>query len=229
MDVYRPQKVLRHAIPILTKDNVLLIGGVKRKTTEPSAHIRRFSFRFTKLKAMTSLPKARNRAAGGDAPANASGKFQIINRRIRCVAHADGEALSEGGHQMLFIQQCSNREKVVPATPYDPAGRNLEIEAEQHMDNNAKRTAREVHRRILEACLRLALRHEQAMQKTSAILLRQSVERCIVQRNRPSATHHYRLFVDRALEEGLDNSSLPFESTFRRRLKQAKLGLIHAS
>lgn len=130
---------------------------------------------------------------------------------------------------MLFIQQCSNREQVFPATPYGPAGRHLEIDAEQPMDNNAKRTARVVHRRILEASLRLALRHEQAIHKTSEILLRQSVEHCIVQRNRPSAKHHYRLFVDRALEEGLDNSSLPSESTFRRRLKQAKLGLIHAS
>ncbi len=79
-----------------------------------------------------------------------------------------------------------------------------------------------VHRRIAEACLRLARRNDESKRELLYVLLQYAVHDCIEEGRKQEVRMCYRQFQWAALNEGLDTSMLPSESTFRRRVKRAR-------
>jgi len=130
---------------------------------------------------------------------------------------------------MGIIYQHLHGEPLLPASSTDHSGRHPKCGLSHDRKTAEKMPASDVHRRIIEACLRIARRQDAAEHATVQALLQRAVDNCLAQDCPSSVSRHYRLFLWRALQEGLNTMVLPSETTFRRRVKTARRRLLDAS
>ncbi|WP_421362271.1 hypothetical protein [Agrobacterium rosae] len=130
---------------------------------------------------------------------------------------------------MGIIYQHVRGEPLLPASLTDHSDRHPKCGLSHARNTAEKMPASDVHRRIIEACLRIARRQDAAEHATVQALLQRAVDNCLAQDGPSSVSRHYRLFLWRALQEGLNTMVLPSETTFRRCVKTARRRLLDAS